>query len=79
MRRAAVSVAADIAEGAGRGGNREFARYLRIAQGSLSELDTLALIAHDVGAISDDAALSLETTVKELRAMLRSLEAHFAK
>ena len=40
MRRAAVSIPGNLAEGADREGNREFARFLSIAQGSLSELDT---------------------------------------
>jgi len=45
MRRAAVSVASNISEGAARGNKREFARYLYIAAGSLSELDTQLEIA----------------------------------
>ena len=40
MRRAAVSVPSNLAEGAARKGNKEFKQFLNIAQGSLSELDT---------------------------------------
>ena len=49
MRRAAVSIPSNIAEGAARTGEREFAQFLNIARGSLSELDTQLLIATDLG------------------------------
>lgn len=45
MRRAAVSVASNLAEGAARKGNKEFKQFLNIAQGSLSELVTQVELA----------------------------------
>ena len=54
MRRAAVSVASNIAEGAGRNSKKEFIRFLNTAQGSLSELDTQVIICKQLGYISDD-------------------------
>jgi four helix bundle protein len=49
MRRAATSIATNIAEGAVRKSRREFARYLHMAQGSLSELDTQIEIVKQLG------------------------------
>lgn len=49
MRRAAISIPSNIAEGAARTGVREFAQFLNVAKGSLSELETQILIAKDLG------------------------------
>ena len=48
MRRAAVSIPSNIAEGAARQSNREFAQFLIVARASLSELDTQFRIAQDL-------------------------------
>jgi four helix bundle protein len=72
-RRAAVSVPSNIAEGAGRGSGREFARFVRIAVGSLCELETLFVLAGDLGyAVGDNGARILSESV-ELRRMLGRL------
>ena len=54
MRRAAVSIPSNIAEGAARTGDREFAQFLNVARGSLSELETQLLIASDLGYITSN-------------------------
>jgi four helix bundle protein len=57
MRRCAISVPSNIAEGAGRGGSKEFLHYLAIARGSLSELETQVVIAKELGYLDDVAAI----------------------
>jgi len=58
LRRAAVSVPANIAEGAARNGNKEFVHLLGIASGSLSELDTLIDLARQLGYVENTEELN---------------------
>jgi four helix bundle protein len=73
MRRAAVSIESNIAEGNGRRGDREFARYLRIALGSAHELETQVLIAKDLEIFDSASADALVSAVARVRRMLYGL------
>ena len=60
IRRAAVSVPANIAEGAARGTQKEFHQFLIIARGSISELETLLTIVREVGLLPEEKMNELD-------------------
>lgn len=60
MKRASVSVPANISEGAARKGNKEYIHFLSIASGSLSELDTLSEICFKLNYIDEQQYKMLE-------------------
>jgi four helix bundle protein len=63
-RRAAFSAAANIAEGSGKRGSREFRRYLDISLGSLHELSYIFRLASDLGYLTPEESESLHETRK---------------
>jgi four helix bundle protein len=73
MRRAAVSVGSNIAEGCGRFGNRELVRFLDIAFGSLCELEFQTQIATELGFLGPDHRAPLLQHIGQLRRMLSRL------
>jgi four helix bundle protein len=73
IRRASVSVPANIAEGHGRESTGSFIQHLRIAQGSLKEVETLVLICQRVGLADDVHVAPLLADANEIGRMLRSL------
>ena len=75
MRRAAVAVPSNIAEGQGRRTRGEFQQFLGIAKGSLFELDTQALIAARLQYISPDRAKSLRDRIHEVGRIISGLTA----
>ena len=71
IRRASVSVPSNIAEGAARGGRKEFVHFLTVARGSLSELDTQLRIAVNLKFLAENSPLL--TDVERLQAALGAL------
>lgn len=73
MRRSAVSVASNIAEGCGRESARDFARFLRMAYGSACELETQAVIAASVNLGDASELARLIAAADEMQRMLNAL------
>ena len=72
MQRAAVSIPSNIAEGCERGG-KDFARFLKIAQGSGAELRTQVYISRKIGLIDDQQVNRLVSELKQIAKMLTGL------
>ena len=77
MRRAAVSIPSNVAEGAARTGRKEFAQFLNVASGSLSELETQLLIAIDLGYLEQGHLVFSQ--VEEASALLAGLRRSIAR
>ena len=73
MRRCAVSVPSNIAEGAARRSRKEFLQFINVSRGSLSELDTQVEIAFRLGYVSDDDKSELESLMSDVDKMLYGL------
>jgi len=73
MQRCAASVPANIAEGAARQSAADFSRFLHIARGSLSELDTHLEISRKLGYISPDVHRSLDSRIDPVGRLLTGL------
>ena len=73
MRRCSCSVASNIAEGCGRGGDADMSRFLQIAMGSASELEYQLLLSHDLGFVRESDHRVLASQATEVKRMLASL------
>lgn len=73
MRRAAVSIPSNIAEGQKRNTKKDFAQFLSIAAGSVAELDTQMTVCKEVGFISDEELSKGFALCEEIGRMLSSM------
>ena len=78
IRRSAVSVPSNIAEGYGRGSAPDYLRFLRIARGSLFEVETQLVLATDLGFLAEAGFTDLQSMINEaakpLSGLIRSID-----
>jgi four helix bundle protein len=73
IRRAAVSIPANIAEGKARGTDKDYVRFLYIARGSCAEVEYLLLLSKDLGLLTDNQFGHLDSSVREVGRVLNGL------
>lgn len=73
LRKSALSMTSNIAEGCGRNTDKDFARFLSMAAGSASETEYQILLARDLGYLSMESHSLLNTQINEVKRMLNSL------
>ena len=73
LRKAAISVPSNIAEGAARNGTKEFAHFLTIARGSLSEIETQILIAKDLAYITEEKSKEVMGKIDSMFSLIGGL------
>ena len=79
MRRAAVSVASNVAEGAAKNTKKEFIQFLFNAQGSLSEVDTQIIICKELGYVSDKDCESIDQEMEKESNLIAGLVKYLRK
>ena len=73
MRRAAVSIPSNIAEGQGRRTDRDFCHFLSIAHGSVREVETQTLIAHRLADITEEKTSALLDSTSSVGRLINGL------
>jgi four helix bundle protein len=70
IRRSSISISANIAEGCGRGSDREFARFLSISYASACEVECLLILANDLQILKEDKFSNLYSKIEEIKKMI---------
>ena len=73
IRRASTSVPANIAEGWGRGSTKEYIQFLKIARGSLTELETHLIVSGELGYVDSGESARIEAAISDVGKMLNRL------
>ncbi len=73
LRRSAVSIPSNLAEGCGRGGDKDFRRFVGVAMGSASELEYQLFLACELGYVDDKVYERLVEDVEQVKRMLAAL------
>lgn len=79
IRRAAVSVPTNIAEGSRRDGGKDFSRFLNLAEASMAEVDYLLLLSGDLGYLPREEVKRLAREADEIQRMLHGLRDRVAR
>ena len=79
MRRAAVAIPSNVAEGRARGSRKEYRQFVIIGRGSAAELETQIIIAQELGLLAGDVAEGLLEQVRQVGRMLSSLARSLAE
>ncbi len=73
IRRSAISIPSNIAEGAGRNHKKEFKQFLHISLGSLTELQTQLIISRNIGYLNDEVYKNLNNKLDDIGMMISGL------
>jgi len=76
MRRASISISSNIAEGAGRGTDKDFSRFIDIATGSSYELESLIYVGFDLEYYSEEELDTYIEKIQEIQKMLFHFKNH---
>lgn len=78
VKRSAISIPSNIAEGAGYSSHKKFIQFLEIANGSSYELNTQAILSNELGFIREEQNREIEERLQEIQKMLYKLMKHYS-
>lgn len=76
LRRAVISIPSNIAEGAGRNSDKEFARFIDISRGSLFEVETILILSADLNYVAETDLQPVFSSISEISRMINGFKNH---